>query len=135
MYRNSPFFSTKSGKLSPFDMGWRVCSVGECDLGKELRPEVLCSCLPGPSHLWTRNDTPSTEPGILPVTGHWVRHQCPGFALIYRGGFGVCQKENIWNVMGSGGIMKTLHFGSNDCRNWKFLRFKILCIWIFFLFY
>ena len=91
MYRNSPFFATKSGKSSPFDMGWKVCSVGECDLEKELSSEALCSSLPGPWLLWTRNDTSSTKPGILPVTGHWVRHQDPGFALIYRGGFGVCQ--------------------------------------------
>jgi len=113
MYRNSPFFAAKSGKSSPFDMGWRVCSDGECDLEKELSSEALCSSLPGPWLLWTRNATPSTKPGMLPVTGHWVRHQGPGFALIYRGYFGMCPKVIPYIEYEVGGLA-ILNIGSYD---------------------
>ena len=145
MYRNSPFFATKSGKSSPFDMGWRACSDGERDHEKELSSEALCSSLPGPWLLWTRNATPSTKPGILPVTGHWVRHQGLGFALIYRGVLG-CVRRWIWVIWwdageswrlsildrmipGTGNFLRLKIFGSIFLHKKFFKNF-----WNFFIF-
>jgi hypothetical protein len=56
------------------------------------------------SRIWTRNGTASTKPGMVPVTGHWVRHQGPGIALIQRGDFGMCQTVNPTNTIRDGGL-------------------------------
>lgn len=59
-------------------------SVGERDHEKEPRHKVRVRPLPVPWRLWTRNDTPSIQPAIIPATGHRVPDQDPEIARIER---------------------------------------------------